>query len=439
MTTSSRHISLRNISFLACLATVWSFSGSVRASGQAPQEAAAVVATPPVPATPAGIKPVAPTADAVAPVAAADAAQQPAVAAAPSLTISAPSAAPGFKFKEGAKYSVSGIVDGYFNYDGDSPSNGNTQLRNFDLRANAVSLTEAKVVLAYDPAPFGIRADIGLGSALETMHPANPSGTGLKYVEQMFVTVKPAKWKGFQADFGQFVTSAGAEVIESADNWNYSRSFLFSYAIPYYHFGLRASMPVTSTITAGVQVVQGWNNIFDNNSRKTFGFTGVQAKKYYTLSGNYYVGPENDNSKVGYRNLIDTTLLLTPTAKFNAYINYDYGQNRNMNAANTATASLSRWQGIAFAAHGQLTPKITGTARFEYFIDPQGFATGTAQHLNEFTVTADYLLRPGFLIRSEFRQDHSDQRFFQQSHTPTNTNFQPTIEVAFIAFFGPKT
>ena len=198
-------------------------------------------------------------------------------------------------------------------------------------------------------------------------------------------------------------------------------------------------MPVTSTITAGVQVVQGWNNIFDNNSRKTFGFTGVQAKKYYTLSGNYYVGPENDNSKVGYRNLIDTTLLLTPTAKFNAYINYDYGQNRNMNAANTATASLSRWQGIAFAAHGQLTPKITGTARFEYFIDPQGFATGTAQHLNEFTVTADYLLRPGFLIRSEFRQDHSDQRFFQQSHTPTNTNFQPTIEVAFIAFFGPST
>jgi len=390
--------------------------------------------------TPAASTPAVPSAGAGAPAAAADAAQQPATpVAAPSLVISAPAAAPGFKFQEGKKYSLSGIVDAYYNYDADSPTNGNTQLRNFDLRANAVSLTEAKVVLAYDPAPFGIRADIGLGSALETMHPANPSGGGLKYVEQMFVTLKPAKWKGFQADFGQFVTSAGAEVIESGDNWAYSRSLLFAYAIPYYHFGIRTSMPVTSTITAGVQLVQGWNNIFDNNSGKTLGFTAVQTKKYYTFSGNYYVGPENDNTTKGYRNLIDTTLLLTPNAKFNAYINYDYGQNRNVNATNTATTTLSNWQGIAVAGHVQLTSKITATGRFEYFVDPQGFATGTAQHLNEFTVTADYLVHTGVLVRSEFRQDHSDQQFFQRSHNPVNSNFQPTLEIALIAFFGPKT
>ena len=31
--------------------------------------------------------------------------------------------------------------------------------------------------------------------------------------------------------------------------------------------------------------------------------------------------------RTGYRNLIDTTVTLTPTSKFSAYINYDYGQN----------------------------------------------------------------------------------------------------------------
>ena len=110
----------------------------------------------------------------------------------------------------------------------------------------------------------------------------NPTGTGLKYVEQMYVATKPPKWKGFEADFGQFTTSAGAEVIESGDNWNYSRSLLFANAIPYYHFGLRTSIPIGSAFTGGVQVVQGWNNIFDNNSGKTVGITGVYAKKYYT-------------------------------------------------------------------------------------------------------------------------------------------------------------
>ncbi len=414
MTLNRRSNSSLAQSIAACLLTAASFSG---VHAQTTPAATPAVATP----------------------AAAGATAAAAAAAAPSLAISAPAAAPGFKFTEGKKYSVSGIVDAYANYDGLNPSTGNTQLRNFDIRANTVSLSEAKVTLAYDPAPFGIRADVGLGSAFQIMHPANPSGTGLKYVEQMFVSVKPAKLKGFQADFGQFVTSAGAEVIESGDNWTYSRGLLFSWAIPYYHMGFRASMPVTSSITAGVQVVQGWNNIFDNNSGKTLGFTAVQAKKYYTLSGNYYVGPENDNTTQGYRNLIDSTLLLTPSSKFNAYINYDYGQNRNANAMGTATADLAHWQGIAVAGHGQLTSKITATGRFEYFSDNNGFSTGTAQKLNEFTLTADYLIHPGILFRSEFRQDHSDKKFFQKSKTPNSFTNQPTIEFALIAFFGPKT
>jgi hypothetical protein len=364
----------------------------------------------------------------------------PTPAAAPAaLAISAPAAAPEPGALAKSTISVSGILDGYYDYDANHPNNGNSELRNFDIRANTVSLTEARITLAHDPAPFGIRADVGLGSMFDVMHPANPSGGGLKYVEQMYVSAKPAKWKGFEADFGQFVTSAGAEVCESADNWSYSRSLLFALAIPYYHFGLRASMPVTSTITAGVQVVQGWNNIFDNNSGKTIGITGVQAKKYYTLNANYYVGPENNNTDYGYRNLLDTTLLLTPTAKFNAYINYDYGQNRNANATNTGVGSLAHWQGIAGAAHVQATSKMTATVRAEYYSDPNGFTTGLGQKLNEVTLTGDYLVHSGVLVRAEYRHDHSNQLYFQKNGAPASVNGQSTFEVSMIAFFGPKT
>ena len=362
-----------------------------------------------------------------------------AAAASASLTISAPAAAPEPAILAKSPISVSGVFDGYYNFDANHPDDGDTQLRNFDIRANTVSLTEAKIVLAHDPAPFGFRADVGLGSVFEVMHPANPSGGGLKYVEQMFISAKPAKWKGFEADFGQFVTSAGAEVIESGDNWNYSRSLLFSLAVPYYHFGLRTSMPVTSTITAGVQVVQGWNNIFDNNFGKTIGITAAQAKKYYTLNVNYYVGPENNNTDHGYRNLIDTTLLLTPTAKFNAYINYDYGQNRNANATNTGIGSLAHWQGIAGAAHVQATSKMTATVRAEYFTDPNGFTTGVAQKLNEVTVTGDYLVHPGILVRAEYRHDHSNELYFVKKNDPALVAGQSTFELSLIAFFGPKT
>ncbi len=73
--------------------------------------------------------------------------------------------------------------------------------------------------------------------------------------------MKPPKAKGFEMDFGKFVTSAGAEVIEAMTNWNYSRSLLFVNAIPYWHFGARTSMPVSKTDTVGFQLVNGWNNV----------------------------------------------------------------------------------------------------------------------------------------------------------------------------------
>jgi len=41
------------------------------------------------------------------------------------------------------------------------------------------------------------------------------------------------------------VTPAGAEVVESKDNWNYSRGLLFAWAIPYFHFGRAPNTPST--------------------------------------------------------------------------------------------------------------------------------------------------------------------------------------------------
>ena len=83
--------------------------------------------------------------------------------------------------------------------------------------------------------------------------------------------------------------------------------------------------------------------------------------------------------------LFDTVLTLTPSSKFSAYINYDYGQNRNYGESYSyftgeidptafTDGSLSRWQGIAAALHYQATSKWAFTPRFEVFDDPDGFA-----------------------------------------------------------------
>ena len=74
-----------------------------------------------------------------------------------------------------------------------------------------------------------------------------------------------------QWDAGKFVTPLGAEVIESQDNWNYTRSILFGYAIPFYHLGVRATVPVTDKVTIAGYLVNGWNNASEVNGDKTVG------------------------------------------------------------------------------------------------------------------------------------------------------------------------
>jgi hypothetical protein len=288
--------------------------------------------------------------------------------------------------------------------------------------------------LNHDPDPIGAHVDLIFGRTDDLINGTSTSaGTG-KYIEQAYMSLKPPKAKGLELDLGKFVTSAGAEVIESKDNWNYSRSLLFVNAIPYWHFGLRSSLPVSKTDTIGLQVVNGWNNITTNNGGVTWGFTNAYVKPKYTWNLNYYIGPTNFNTQTGTRNLIDTTLLFTPNAKFNAYINYDYGQNR---LAIYPHLPLVHWQGIAFAARQQITANSALAGRYEYFNDPNGSQTGTIQDVQEFTGTFEYKWPEGLLARLEFRRDWSDVPFFDRGNTSV-VDAQTTLTAGFVAFFGPK-
>ena len=228
------------------------------------------------------------------------------------------------------------MIDGYYSFNANRPSTPNAQLNqlyNFNDNTDQFSLSAAKLTLNHDPDPVGAHVDVIYGRTNTLINNAAPAGApGAdqgSYIEQAFLSLKPPKAKGFELDFGKFVTSAGAEVIEAKDNWNYSRSLLFVNAIPYWHFGVRTSMPVSKTETIGFQLVSGWNDVTKTNGGVTGVFTSAYTKPKYTWDVNYIVGPENANSTYGLRNLIDTTLLLTPPGKVNAYVNFDYGSNRD--------------------------------------------------------------------------------------------------------------
>ena len=321
------------------------------------------------------------------------------------------------------------LGDVYYTKNFNEPSNGYNALYNFNVRANLAHLNMAKFSLEKPTGIFGFRVDVGAGQVYDVISAFDRAPDGMKYVHQAFIEIRPNHLHGVQFDFGKFVTSAGAEVIETNANWNYSRSLLFAWAIPYYHLGFRATIPVTKSFTAGVQLVNGWNNVSDNNDGKTLGLVANYTWKKVTWSNNYYTGPENDDTNKGFRNLYDTTILVNPTDKLSAYLNFDYATNKLVNTTN-------KWSGVAVAARYQLTKQLAIAPRVEVFSDKNGYSTGTAQRLTEFTLTGEVKVIKYLVTRLEYRRDNSDQAFFGRSAKEGFSKSQSTFTVGMFAYFG---
>ncbi len=349
--------------------------------------------------------------------------------------VPAPAPAPGPPAFSLGPVNFGGLIDGYYSLNFNHPAFGN-QLYNFDAFADQFALNQAKLSISHNANPVGFQLDIGFGQAFDIVHATDPDRTipFLRNIEQAYVSWKPVKNQGLELDFGQFVSSVGAEVFETNSNWNYSRSLLFA-STPYYHAGVRITDPIGKYFTGGIQIINGWDDTEDNNTGKSIGLVGNFTWKKIAWNNDDYFGPENPGTNQGLRNLFDTSLVLTPNDKINAYINLDYVHNNSY--PNGVRLSQS-WVGIAAASKYQITGKMAFTPRIEWLNDRDAFATGRSQTVKEFTLTYEFKWVEGLLSRLEYRHDWSNVDFFERGVTPNASKHQDTLTLALLAFFGRK-
>jgi len=338
------------------------------------------------------------------------------------------------------KTEIAGTADMYYHYNFNKPPTGSfTPLRNFDSQHNQFSFALVELALIKPPTSddrVGFRFDFDYGPVTAWVHSAEPGGSNVgpdvfQHVQQAYISYLAPVGKGLTVDIGKFVTHNGAEVIEAKDNWNYSRSLLFAWAIPYYHMGVRVGYAPNDKVSLMGAVLNGWNNVTDNNSAKTYGAEAI-VKPVAPLSIvlNYTGGPEQTDNSDDWRHLFDTTLTYTVNPKVSVMGNYDYGRDK-------VGRSDATWQGIALYAKAQPTPVFALIPRFEYYDDSDaGFTTGTAQKVKEFTLTAECKHTQGLIMRLEYRRDWSDVDSFEKGGKPRDN--QNTFSVGFIYAFSTK-
>jgi len=330
---------------------------------------------------------------------------------------------------EPPKIDVIGFVDTYYEYNFNKVD---PALRSFDVQHNAFSLNLAEIAFAKAvtaDSRLGFRVDLDFGKTADivaSFEPEKEVGKEIyKNIEQAYLSVQAGK--KLQIDVGKFVTIHGAEVIETKDNWNYSRSVLFGYAIPFYHVGARAILPVNDKVTFTGLLVNGWNNgseIFGGAPCLGFEAT-VKPSSKVTWVGNIMVGQEAPDP-ADDRVLFDTVLTLALTPKLSLMANYDYGKEGDVS-----------WSGIAAYAKYQATPKWAVVGRYEYLDDTNGGFMTIGQKAQTLTITSDHLLVGGLMMRLEYRGDFTDSPFFTDEDGKLKDS-QHAFIVGLVYAFGGK-
>jgi hypothetical protein len=364
---------------------------------------------------------------------------KPASAAAPLVAPTPVAATPG-----PALPTVNVLVDGYYGYNFNRPIGRVNLLRAYDVSSNAFALNQAALVLEQAPDPangrrWGTRLDLQFGQATAATqgNPANePRPEIYRAIFQAYGTYVAPVAHGLTVDFGKWASSLGIEGNYTKDQINYSRSYWFDY-LPFYHMGVRASLKLTDRFSVNYWVTNGINQTepFKAYKDQMFGFA-VQPAKTVNWTVNYYLGEEHPgfaDAPRGKTHIFDTygTWAVTPRLTIAAEADWVISRLETISAPSHVAG------GAGYFQYG-LTRHFTIGARAEYLSDRGGLFSGTTQALKEGTVTLDYKIGDGFLMRGEWRRDFSNGLYFPTDTPGVLRNYQNTATIGLIWWAGAK-
>ncbi len=356
-------------------------------------------------------------------------------------------------------------LDGYYGYNFNRPAGRINLLRAYDVLSNSFSLNQAAVIFERPANPaagrrFGLRLDLQYGQATETLQGSavnEPRPQVYRPVFQAYGTYMIPLGTGLTADVGKWASALGIENNYTKDQLNYSRSYFYNF-LPFYHFGLRANY-TAGPVALGYWLVNGANQSEDFNGFKSQAvlLTWKPAASI-SWSVNYYVGREGRDvtpalnpglpalatqpglsSQLlrpiprGRSHILDTYATWNVTSRWTLAGEFDYVLSRLQPSAAPAHVI----GGAAYARY-RFAPRFALTGRAEYLSDRGGLFSGATQALKETTLTADYNVAEGFLVRAEWRRDFSNRPFFLTATPNVLKREQNTATLGLIWWFGGK-
>lgn len=234
-------------------------------------------------------------------------------------------------------------------------------------------------------------------------------------IKQAYINLKATEKLSFT--MGQFGTHIGYEMIDAPLNFHYSINNTFNAGIPFYHLGLKANYAVSDKVSLMGGVVNGTDNMNDNNRGKSFiGQVALMPAEglsiyFNTIQGNEASARANGQDTASYFGVLDLVASYQLSERVGLTFWGMYGTLKGEFQGGAYTPQAIHWSGANIYATVKLTDNFSLGTRLEYFDNRQGarglLTNGQGTDVETVTITGNLTLADGRLsIKPEFRFDH---------------------------------
>ncbi len=310
--------------------------------------------------------------------------------------------------RDSTKVSLGGFVDSYYAYDFNHPRDLDRPYTTQAARHDEFNINLAFVEAVLSAPRVHGRFAAQFGTSVQANYASEPrlgtlSGPDVsRFIQEAYAGYQlvPSLW----IDAGVFFSPFGSENWISRDNWTYTRSFIADNS-PYYESGVRATWQATSTLSAQLHVINGWQNISETNSDKSLGARLDYAPRAdVDFAYDAYVGNDQPDSLPSQLRVWQEAIVqVKPTAKLQLRGTVDYGLQHRP----SAVGGTGYWRGWAAIARYQLTDILAVAGRVEAYSDPEQIIVSTGSpyglRVTGESVNIDLSPAPRVLWRTELR------------------------------------
>lgn len=252
-----------------------------------------------------------------------------------------------------------------------------------------------------------------------------------RHVQEAVVGVRMRE--GLWVDGGIFLSHIGTEQWISRENDTYTRSLIADFS-PYYHAGMRVSWDLRSDVTALFTIVNGWQNVSENNGDKSIGVRFDWAvSPHITLAYYNLIGNEQDDTLAGRVRVFNGLAAAWASDEFSITATLDGGREARPGGGQAS------WWGMSLVSRVHVTDRVSFAGRVEAFDDPDRVLVNpprAAFNAIGGSVGLDVEPDNGVLWRTEFRALRAKNSIFPDrgvanGFAPTNTLFVTSLAIAF--------